>query len=251
MKQAIVRRRCRRRDVDHTERPAGASCPAIREYAPPSSDTCQPGTPSGDGRTSACVQATVAEALTAGYRAAAVPGGTLHCRSSCQQPMQQDVSVVSLENEALGPCPPHPAPPSPQIRSQRSHRRPVALPAPRSSCGRCSPYPSIRSRRPLPLFGWYEAAIQKSLAPVQLALLVQRARTRSHMCSHTPCSSHSCKRRWQVEELPYRSGRSFQRAPDRRIQRMPIESGPIVCSWSPKALGRRQKRSYHFPLVVS
>ena len=35
-------------------------------------------------------------------------------------------------------------------------------------------------------------------------------RTLSHMCSHTPCSPHACKRRWQVEELPYRSGRSLQ-----------------------------------------
>ena len=159
--------------------------------------------------------------------------------------------MVSLENEALEPCPLHPAPPSPQIRSQRSHRRPVALPAPRSSCGRCSPYPSIRSRRPLPFLAGTKLPSRKAWLQSSLPCSSRERRTRSHMCSHTPCSSHSCKRRWQVEELPYRSSRSFQRAPDRKDPENAIESGPIVCSWSPKALGRRQKRSYHFPLVVS
>jgi|GEM_PF-2974014 len=42
------------------------------------------------------------------------------------------------------------------------------------------------------------------------------------MCVSTPCSCHSFKRLWQVESLPYRSGMSFQGAPVRITQRMPL-----------------------------
>ena len=62
-------------------------------------------------------------------------------------------------------------------------------------------------------------------------------RTLSHMCSHTPCSSHSCKRRWQVEELPYRSGRSFQRAPERSTQRIPLRVVLSSALGLPRRLG--------------
>jgi hypothetical protein len=44
----------------------------------------------------------------------------------------------------------------------------------------------------------------------------------SQICSHTPCSCHSWRRRWQVERLPHSLGRSFQRAPERNTQRMPL-----------------------------
>jgi hypothetical protein len=42
-----------------------------------------------------------------------------------------------------------------------------------SADGRCFPYPSNHRRYPLPFFSGDKAAIQESLAPVQLALLVQ------------------------------------------------------------------------------
>jgi hypothetical protein len=44
----------------------------------------------------------------------------------------------------------------------------------------------------------------------------------SQMCSHTPWSCHYWRRRWQVDRLPYSLGRSFQRAPKRDTQRMPL-----------------------------
>jgi hypothetical protein len=47
-------------------------------------------------------------------------------------------------------------------------------------------------------------------------------RNANQMRSHTPCSCHSWSRRWQVERLPYFGGKSFQRAPERSIQRMPL-----------------------------
>jgi hypothetical protein len=43
----------------------------------------------------------------------------------------------------------------------------------------------------------------------------------SQMRSHTPCSCHSWRRRWQVDRLPYFGGKSFQRAPERSIQTCP------------------------------
>ena len=92
---------------------------------------------------------------------------------SCQQPTSQVSSWACLEHKGREPCPAHPVPLSPRIRWHRSHRRPEAIPLPPSSCGPCSPYPSIRSRRPLPLFGWDETSIQERLAPVQPALFVQ------------------------------------------------------------------------------
>jgi hypothetical protein len=43
----------------------------------------------------------------------------------------------------------------------------------------------------------------------------------SQVRSHTPCSCHSWRRRWQVDRLPYFGGKSFQRAPERSIQTCP------------------------------
>src|SRR5919106_4420905 len=40
--------------------------------------------------------------------------------------------------------------------------------------------------------------------------------------SHTPWCCHSWRRRWQVEEAPYRLGRSRHLAPERSTQRMPL-----------------------------
>ncbi len=61
-------------------------------------------------------------------------------------------------------------------------------------------------------------------------------RTASQTCSHTPKSCHSCRRRWQVEGLPYRLGTSFQRAPERNTQRIPLR---VRRSW---ARGRPRRR---------
>ena len=49
-----------------------------------------------------------------------------------------------------------------------------------------------------------------------------RPRKVSQIRSQTLCSCHSWRRRWQVDRLPYFDGKSFQRAPERRTQRMPL-----------------------------
>ena len=130
------------------------------------------------------------------------------------------------------------SPLSPRIRWYRSHRRPEAIPLPPSSCGPCSPYPSIRSRRPLPLFGWDETSIQEPLAPVQPALFVQGPQNSEPYCAPTlPAPPTPARRRWQVEELPYRSGRSFQRAPERSTQRIPLRVVLSSALGLPRRLG--------------
>jgi hypothetical protein len=48
-----------------------------------------------------------------------------------------------------------------------------------------------------------------------------------HTSSQTPWSSHSRNRRQHVDGLGYRSGRSCQRAPVRRIQRMPSKTSRL------------------------
>src|ERR1700744_6037625 len=53
-----------------------------------------------------------------------------------------------------------------------------------------------------------------------------------HALSHTPASSHSSRRRLQVEDDGYSLVRSFQRAPERRTQRMPSKH------WRLEAAGR-------------
>lgn len=73
----------------------------------------------------------------------------------------------------------------------------------------------------------------------------------SQMCSHTPCTCHSWRRQRQVDRLPYWQIKSFQRAPERSTQRMPLRahrssagglprrlcagrSGSISAHWSPR-----------------
>lgn len=52
--------------------------------------------------------------------------------------------------------------------------------------------------------------------------------------SQTPCSSHIRSRRQQVEPSGYSSGRSRQRAPVRRIQRMPSKHDLFVAQGRPR-----------------
>src|SRR5262249_44740748 len=51
--------------------------------------------------------------------------------------------------------------------------------------------------------------------------------------SHTPCSSHSARRRQQVEADGYPSGNAFQRAPFRRTQRIPSTTGRLGTGLGP------------------
>jgi len=51
--------------------------------------------------------------------------------------------------------------------------------------------------------------------------------------SHTPASSHSSRRRLQVEYEGYSLGRSFQRAPERRTQRMPSKQSRLEAGGRP------------------
>src|SRR5262249_18545773 len=70
---------------------------------------------------------------------------------------------------------------------------------------------------------------------------LQRIRPRSlssvrkvlQILSQTPCSSHSFRRRQQVLGLAYSSGRSTQRAPVRRIQRIPSKTFRLFAQGRP------------------
>jgi hypothetical protein len=59
------------------------------------------------------------------------------------------------------------------------------------------------------------------------------ARNVRQISNHTPSSSHFCNRRQQVEGLGYRSGRSCQRAPVRRIQRIPSNTARLAAHGRP------------------
>src|SRR5918999_6345444 len=61
------------------------------------------------------------------------------------------------------------------------------------------------------------ACLQSNLAWASRVL-----RNFNRMPSQTPWSCHCWSRRWQVDRLPYFGGRSLQRAPERKIQRMPV-----------------------------
>ena len=58
----------------------------------------------------------------------------------------------------------------------------------------------------------------------------------ARILSNTPSRIHCWNRRWHVLRGGYRSGRSFQGAPVRRIQRMPLSTDRA--SWRPAGLAR-------------
>jgi hypothetical protein len=68
--------------------------------------------------------------------------------------------------------------------------------------------------------------------------------------SQVPSSSQRRKRRQHVLGLGYLSGRSFQRAPVRRIQRMPSKYEAIVSPGSPFAGTFRKQRFHAGPLPI-
>ena len=71
------------------------------------------------------------------------------------------------------------------------------------------------------------------------------------MSSHMPKSSHNCSRRQQVDGLGYRSGKSCQRAPVRRTQRMPSKTSRLSQGGRPPfgfALGSGSSGSNSFHL---
>jgi hypothetical protein len=70
------------------------------------------------------------------------------------------------------------------------------------------------------------------------------------MASHTSSSSHFCNRRQQVEGLGYWSGRSCQRAPVRRIHKMPSKTARLGAQGRPPFLdlgrtGNRGSINFH------
>jgi hypothetical protein len=64
-------------------------------------------------------------------------------------------------------------------------------------------------------------------------------RNARHSCSHVPSSSHRRSRRQHVEPLGYPSGRSRQRAPVFRTQRMPSTTSRFATRGRPPARERR------------
>jgi hypothetical protein len=64
-------------------------------------------------------------------------------------------------------------------------------------------------------------------------------RNARHICSHVPSSSQRRSRRQQVEPLGYPSGRSRQRAPVLRTQRMPSTTSRLATRGRPPARERR------------
>lgn len=60
-----------------------------------------------------------------------------------------------------------------------------------------------------------------------------------HASSSTPCSSHCCKRRQQVDPLGYCEGRSRQRAPVRNTHRTPSKQARLLAHGRPRPSRRR------------
>ena len=60
-----------------------------------------------------------------------------------------------------------------------------------------------------------------------------------HTSSSTPCSSHSCKRRQQVDPLGYCGGRSRQRAPVRNTHKIPSKQARLSAHGRPRPSRRR------------
>ena len=74
----------------------------------------------------------------------------------------------------------------------------------------------------------------KSMPPRSLRSLANAVR----ILTKTPDSVHSWKRRWQVLLGGYRSGKSAQGAPVRKIQRMPLRTARRSCGGRPDFPGR-------------
>ena len=60
-----------------------------------------------------------------------------------------------------------------------------------------------------------------------------------HTSSNTPCSSHCCKRRQQVDPLGYCAGRSRQRAPVRSTHKAPSKQVRLLAHGRPRPSRRR------------
>ena len=76
-----------------------------------------------------------------------------------------------------------------------------------------------------PFFAGAKLASAKASAQSSWPWASSWAKKARHACSHTPCASQSCRRRQQVLGEGNRSGRSFHRAPVRKTQRMPSNTG--------------------------
>jgi len=109
-------------------------------------------------------------------------------------------------------------PPGMQSEAGLPEEHPGRRPPPSTS----SPCPAWFSRLPAPLFSPERNCRPETIrsSPVLRARSTRSKKTRQ-MFSQTPCSSQSRSRRQHVEGCGYFSGRSCQRAPLRRIHKIP------------------------------
>lgn len=117
--------------------------------------------------------------------------------------------------------------------------QPMPLPDAPLPASACSLYLYKSALFPDPLFSRDEAAIQESLAPVQLPCLSRVLRKALQILSQIPSICHWSNRCQQVTGLPYSEGRSCQRQPVRSIYRMPLM---VRWSWA---------RGCHAPACLS
>ncbi len=104
-----------------------------------------------------------------------------------------------------------------------------------------------------PLFGWGKTAVQERFAPLQLLAFVQLLRNARQISSQTSCSSQSRSRRQHVEGCGNSSGKSCQRAPLRRIHKMPSSTLRSLAGGRPPCgrLGRFGSRGRIFSHCAS
>ena len=171
-------------------------------------------------------------------RLSAVP--TMRCDqldASCRQPLAERVAVIgAIGDHPLGflAWPPTAASPGYSDRSKRFFREPrfvrgcrVKLLSQRNTLAVDHHHP-LRALTPLgfsdfpaPFFAGAKLPSRNDSLQLSCSRSLSSARNARQMVSQTPCSSQSRSRRQQVDGEGNSSGRSCQRAPLRKIQRIP------------------------------
>ena len=171
-------------------------------------------------------------------RLSAVP--TMRCDqldASCRQPLAEWVAVIgAIGDHPLGflAWPPTAASPGYPDRSKRFFREPrfvrgcrVKLLSQRKTLAVDHHHP-LRALAPLgfsdfraPFFAGAKLPSRNDSLQFSCSRSLSSARNARQMVSQTPCSSQSRSRRQQVDGEGNSSGRSCQRAPLRKIQRIP------------------------------
>jgi hypothetical protein len=95
------------------------------------------------------------------------------------------------------------------------------------------------SDRRAPFFAITKVASKKASSQSKSLRLSMRASNSCHARNQTPCSSQIRRRRQQVDPLGYSSGRSRQRAPTRRTQRIPSRQRRFDAHGLPRPSRRR------------